>query len=281
MLFLKEKCFSTTALAKIVHLETVDEILTVLGECYVRPDRYVDEVLGPVRKMRSLDEYDAIGLESYYATILATCAEARELGQYESLANPVVSGVMIDKLPLSELRDYDSYRMEGQGRRFVSELHGFEEFVKGRLPGVRRLADRQRSRGSAHKEKGYAKEKGQGSNDNANKQFDHGRDRKGGKEMYQVISGAVTAKPAAGQSKVSPKGNSQRPPAASGNAGPSSNDPVQVSNVRDSQAPPLSVIIQVVLTKVHTISRAVQLSAQSRWLKGVSGWRKSVSVGFV
>ena len=79
--------------------------------------------------------------------------------------------------------------------------------------------------------------------------------------MYRVISGAVTAKPAAGQSKVSPKGNSQRPPAASGNAGPSSNDPIQVSNVRDSQAPPLSAIIQVVQTKVQTISRAVQLYA--------------------
>ena len=143
VLFLKEKCFSTAALAKIVHLETVDEILAVLGECYVRPDRYVDEVLGPVRKMRSLDEYDAIGLESFYATVLATCAEAQELGQYESLANPVVSGVMIDKLPLGELRDYDSYRMEGQVRRFLSELRGFEEFVKGRLPGVQRLADRQ------------------------------------------------------------------------------------------------------------------------------------------
>ena len=80
----------------------------------------------------------------------------------------------------------------------MSELRGFEEFVKGRLPGVRLLADRQRSRGSAYKEKGYAKEKGQGSSDNANKQTDHGRDRKGGKEMYRVISGAVTAKPAAG-----------------------------------------------------------------------------------
>ena len=65
--------------------------------------------------MRSLNEHDAIGLESFYATVLATCAEARELGQYESLANPVVSGAMIDKLPLGELRDYDSYRMEGQG----------------------------------------------------------------------------------------------------------------------------------------------------------------------
>ena len=50
--------------------------------------------------MRSLDEYDAIGLESFYATVLAICAEARELSQYESLANPVVSGVMINKLPL-------------------------------------------------------------------------------------------------------------------------------------------------------------------------------------
>ena len=112
---MKEKCFSSAAQAKIVDLETVDKILAVLGECYVRLDRYVDEVLGPVRRMRSLDEHDAIGLESFYATVLATCAEARELGQYESLANPVVSGVMIDKLPLGELRDYDSYRMEGQG----------------------------------------------------------------------------------------------------------------------------------------------------------------------
>ena len=103
---MKEKCFSRAALAKIVRQETVDEILAVLGECYVRPDRYMDEVLGPVRRMRSLDEHDAIGLVSFYATVLATCAEARELGQFESLANPVVSGVMIDKLLLGEPRDY-------------------------------------------------------------------------------------------------------------------------------------------------------------------------------
>ena len=48
---MKEKCFSRAALAKIVRLETVDEIIAVLGECYVRPDRYMDEVLGPVRRM--------------------------------------------------------------------------------------------------------------------------------------------------------------------------------------------------------------------------------------
>ena len=100
VLFMKEKCFSSAAQAKIVDLETVDKILAVLGECYVRLDRYVDEVLGPVRRMRSLDEHDAIELESFYATVLATCAEARKLDQYESLANPVVSGAMIDKLPL-------------------------------------------------------------------------------------------------------------------------------------------------------------------------------------
>ena len=124
MLFLKEKCFSTAALAKIVHLETVDEILTVLGECYVRPDRYVDEVLGPVRKMRSLDEYDAIGLESYFATILATCAEARELGQYESLANPVVSSVMIDKLPLGSFAIMTPTEWKARGVDFCVNFGG-------------------------------------------------------------------------------------------------------------------------------------------------------------
>ena len=65
---------------------------------------------------------------------------------------------MIDKLPLGELRHYDSYRMEGQGRRYLSELRGFGEFVKGCLPGVRQLADRQCSRGSAQKEKSHVKD---------------------------------------------------------------------------------------------------------------------------
>ena len=102
----------------------------------------MDEVLDPVWRMRPLEEYNAVGLESYYATVLATCAEARELHQYDSLANPVVSGIMIDKLPLGELRDYDSYRMEGQGRKILSELRSFEEFVRMHMPGVRRLADR-------------------------------------------------------------------------------------------------------------------------------------------
>ena len=68
--------------------------------------------------------------------------------------------------------------------RLLSELRSFEEFVKGHLPGVRRLADWQCSRGSAQKDEGYAKERGQGSKENANRQIDHDMDRKGGKEMY-------------------------------------------------------------------------------------------------
>ena len=104
--------------------------MEVLGECYIRPDRYVDEVLTPVRKMQPLNKQDSIGLEGFYATILALCAEARELGQYSSLANPVVTGVMTDKLSMSELRDYDNYRVEGAGSQFRSELRALEEFVK-------------------------------------------------------------------------------------------------------------------------------------------------------
>ena len=153
VLFLKEKCFSKAALTKIVHLETVGEILDILGDCYIRPDRYVDEVLTPVRKMRPLDDWDSIGLEGFYATILALCAEARKLGQYSSLANLVVTGVLTNKLPMSELRDYDNYRVGGAGSQFTSELRALEEFVKTCLPGVRRLADCQRCRVSGQGEK--------------------------------------------------------------------------------------------------------------------------------
>ena len=43
---------------------------------YIRLDRYVDEVLTPVREMRPLNDRDSIGQEGFYATILALCAEA-------------------------------------------------------------------------------------------------------------------------------------------------------------------------------------------------------------
>ena len=82
--------------------------------------------------------------------------------------------------------------------------------------------------------------------------------------MYRVVSGAVTAKPAAGPSKVSPKGNSQRPPAASGNAGSPGNDPAQVSNGWDSQAPPSECYYPGCIDKgAHYLTRCLAFHAKS------------------
>ena len=47
-----EKCFTKATLAKISHLDTVKEIFATLSETYVCTDRYLEEILVPIRKMR-------------------------------------------------------------------------------------------------------------------------------------------------------------------------------------------------------------------------------------
>ena len=69
------------------------------------------------------------------------CTDARELGEYKHLANPLVVGAVIDRLPTIELREWDVYRFstEAVARKFTSELCCLEEFIPRHLPTVRRL----------------------------------------------------------------------------------------------------------------------------------------------
>ena len=65
--------------------------------------------------------------------------------QYHTLANPIIVGIVVDKFPLTEIRDWDQYR-EGEGANFPNEFRALEEFCSTRISGVRRLADRQKLR---------------------------------------------------------------------------------------------------------------------------------------
>ena len=76
---IRKKCFTNATLAKIGHLDTVKEIFTALSETYVRTDRYIEEILVPIRKMCPIDENDHVGLETFYVHILALCVESQAL----------------------------------------------------------------------------------------------------------------------------------------------------------------------------------------------------------
>ena len=91
-----KKCFLKFTLAKICHLDLVREVLATLSESYVRTDRYVEEVLIPIQKMRPLEENDHVGLESVFGQILALCAESKAL----------VTGIFIDSFPLNKIKDW-------------------------------------------------------------------------------------------------------------------------------------------------------------------------------
>ena len=45
----KQKCFTAQTLKKVENCESVNAIMEILAECYCRPDRFVDEVLEPIR----------------------------------------------------------------------------------------------------------------------------------------------------------------------------------------------------------------------------------------
>ena len=102
---IREKCFTKATLAKIGHLDTVKEIFATLSETYVRTDRYLEEILVPIRKMHPVDENDHVGLETFYVHILALCTEAHALNLFHHVANPLVTAMFVNPFPLSEIRD--------------------------------------------------------------------------------------------------------------------------------------------------------------------------------
>ena len=122
--------------------------------------------------------------------ILALCTEARALNLFHHVANPLVTAMFIDRFPLSEICDWDSYR-NGEGMNYPNKFRAMEQFCRDRLPGVRRLADRQKTRAALdppqqHKQnpnphqgqRDFHRDKGNGRN------FEHDRKR----ELYRVIA---------------------------------------------------------------------------------------------
>ena len=69
------------------------EIFVTLSKTYVCTDRYLEEILVPIRKMRPVDENDHVGLETFYVHILALCNEARALNLFHHVANPLVTAM--------------------------------------------------------------------------------------------------------------------------------------------------------------------------------------------
>ena len=200
-----EKCFTKATLAKIGHLDSVKEILAALSETYVCTDGYIEEILVLIQKMHPL-ENDHVGLESFFVHILVLCTESWALNMYHHVANPLITLIFIDQFPLNEIRDWDSYR-NGEGLCYPNEFCMMEQFCRDRLPGVRRLADRQKTRAAAepqqqhrqnlnlnYGQRDFHRDRGHGSN------FE--RDKK--RELYQVTSAAANVVQA-GQQVSPPK----------------------------------------------------------------------------
>ena len=204
---IREKCFTKATLAKIGHLDTVKEIFATLSETYVRTDRYLEEILVPIPKMRPIDENEHVGLKTFYVYILALCVESWALNMFHHVANLLVTAMFVDRFTLSKIRDWDSY-CNGEGVNYPNEFRAMEQFCRDRLPGVHRLADRQKTRAAVklqqqhkqnpnpnHGQRDFHRDKGHGRN------FEHDRKR----ELYWVSSAATNVAHASQQ--VSPPKN--------------------------------------------------------------------------
>ena len=59
--------------------------------------------------------------------------------------NPLITAMFVDRFPLCEIGDWDLYRNE-EGLNYPNEFRAMEQFCRDRLPGVCKLADRQKTR---------------------------------------------------------------------------------------------------------------------------------------
>ena len=196
----KQKCFSMQTLRKVENCETVSAIMDILSECYCCLDRFVDKVLEPIRVTGIIQDFDNIALELFYSGVMKMCTDTRELSEYKHLANPVVLGAAVDRLPTIELRQWDVYYFSAEVavHNFASELPCFEEFVARQLPGVRCLTDCQRAVKAAGLSSGHGgKQGGAKRKIKNNLKITKILKRKIGtrkpKEMYRVISSAAQA----------------------------------------------------------------------------------------
>ena len=181
VLTIPEKCFSKVK-AKICHLDTVKDVLTALADTYVKTDRYVEEILIPIRKMKPLEETDQV-------------------------CNLLVTSVFNDKLPLwlSEIKDWDMYR-NGEGLCYLNEFCMMEQFCKECLLGICRLADWQKARAAAepqqqHKHNPHQNQNQRDFHKGNGKHFEHDKRR----ELYWVNNTATNVAQA-GQQVSPPKG---------------------------------------------------------------------------
>ena len=71
--------------------------------------------------MHPVDENDHVALEAFFVHILSLCTEARALNLFHHVANPLVKAMFVDRFPLSEIRDWDSY-CNGEGMNFPKEF---------------------------------------------------------------------------------------------------------------------------------------------------------------
>ena len=121
--------------------------------------------------------------------------------------NPLITAMFVDRFPLCEIGDWDSYR-NGEGLNYPNEFRAMEQFCRDHLPGVCRLADRQKTRATVelqqqhqqnpnpnHGQRDFHRDKGHGRN------FEHDQKR----ELYQVNNAATNVTQASQQ--VSPPKN--------------------------------------------------------------------------
>ena len=93
--------------------------------------------------MHPLEKNDHVGLENFFVHILALRVKSRALNMFHHVANPLVTAMFVDRFPLSEIRDWDSYR-NGEGLIYPNEFWAVKQFCRDKGHGRNFEHDRKR-----------------------------------------------------------------------------------------------------------------------------------------
>ena len=101
-----------------------------LDSTFLRPDKFVEDLLRPVLEQRHLKDYQVSDLEDYYNLVLYSLEEAQEMQMEEEFLSLQNIAAISDKLPDNERRRWYSKKSEANLHTRRAVAHAFEEFVR-------------------------------------------------------------------------------------------------------------------------------------------------------
>jgi hypothetical protein len=124
---LRDKCLKGDALQMLSHLDDLREMWETLDTCYERPEKYMEEALGPVVDFRRYKVTDSAAVREFYSVLRAAVKGAKGIGRLGLLINDQTIPKIMSKMPYTAWKEWATKRPDWMQQDVAVT---FERFVE-------------------------------------------------------------------------------------------------------------------------------------------------------